>query len=204
MIRNVVFDFGNVFVRWSPGEVIERCFGLTAGTQENHDRAVAVFRTPIWLALNRGEVTVAEAQQVYRTEHGLSEAEAQALFQHIFDHEVPIEGTEDIARRLKAAGLRLFGLTDNVRELVEHLRQQYPFYGLLEGVVVSADVGVLKPDPRIFHHLLTSYALDPAETVFLDDMPANVEGARRAGMQALQFATAPDCERDLRALGLSF
>jgi putative hydrolase of the HAD superfamily len=204
MIRNVVFDFGNVLVRWSPGEVIERCFGLPAGTPENRSRAYTLFATPIWLALNRGEVTVAEAQHVYRTQHGLTDDEARALFFHVLDHEVPIDGTEDLARRLKSAGLRIFGLTDNVREVVAHLRQRYEFCNLLEGVVVSADVGTLKPDPRIYAHLLQRFALEPGETIFLDDMPANIEGAHKAGMHGLVFTTAPHCERELRSLGLSF
>jgi putative hydrolase of the HAD superfamily len=204
MIKNVVLDFGNVLVRWSPGEVIERCFGLPSGSAENVSRAVALFRTPIWLALNRGEVSVAEAQHVYRTEHGLTDAESHALFFHIMAHEVPIDGTENIAQRLKAAGFRLFGLTDNVREIVAHLRQTYSFCNILEGVVVSADVGILKPDRRIYEHLLQSFDLARDETVFVDDVPANVEGARQAGMEALVFTTAPDCERDLRSLGLSF
>lgn len=204
MIRNVVFDFGNVFVRWSPGEVIKRCFGLPAGTPGNRDRAVALFRTPVWLALNRGQLTVPEAQHIYRTEHGLTEDESQALFFHVMDHEVPIDGTADIARRLKQAGFRIFGLTDNVREIVAHLRESYGFYGLLEGVVVSADIGVLKPDRRIYEHLLSSFSLQPGETLFLDDIPANVEGARQARMEGLVFASAPDCERGLHSLGLSF
>jgi putative hydrolase of the HAD superfamily len=204
MIRNVVFDVGNVFVRWSPGEVIERCFDVPSGTAENRSRAFSLFGSPIWLSLNRGQMTVAEAAYAYRAQHGLTDEESSALFFHVMDHQVPIEGTQALATRLKAAGFRVFGLTDNIREIVAHLKERYDFWSLFEGVVVSADVGVLKPDPRIFAHLLQTFALQADETVFLDDNPPNVEGARGAGMEALLFTTAADGERDLRSLGLSF
>jgi putative hydrolase of the HAD superfamily len=204
MIRNVVFDVGNVFVRWSPAEVVERCFKLIRGEPENARRAGELFTSEVWLGLNRGELTWAEAQAAYCDRHGLTEAESRELLFHAMDHLDPVEGTEALARRLKAAGYRLFAITDTVHEIVSHLQARYRFWELFEGAAVSAELGVLKPDPRIYAHLLDRFGLAPHESVFLDDVPANVEGARKAGMQGFVFATAAACERDLRGLGLAF
>jgi putative hydrolase of the HAD superfamily len=202
MIRSVVFDVGNVFVRWSPAEIIRRTFELPPGSAESQRLVAAIFRSPIWTALNRGELTQDEAAASYRRELGLDEERTRRLFFHVVDHQEPIEGTEPLARRLREAGYRVFGLTDNVREIVAALRARYAFWDVLEGVVVSAEVGVVKPDPRIFRHLLARFALAAEETVFLDDHPPNVEGARAVGLEARVFETAARAAEDLRALGL--
>lgn len=203
MIKNVVFDIGNVFVRWSPPEVIRRCFDLAPGGAENWERTV-LLRSPLWLRLNRGELTQAEAELAYQAEHGLTQAEAAALLFHAMDHQEPVDGTEALARRLQSAGYRLFALTDNVREIVAHLKSRYQFWRLFDGAVVSAEVGMLKPHDGIFRHLVDTFGLEPAETVFLDDVQGNVDGAMRVGLQARLFTTAERCERDLQALGLRF
>ncbi len=203
MIKNVVFDIGNVFVQWSPPEVIRRCFDLPPDSAENRERT-KLLRSPLWLRLNRGELTETEAELAYQAEHGLTKDEAAALLFHVKDHQDLIDGTEAIARRLQAAGYRLFALTDNVREIVLHLKSRYRFWELFEGAVVSAEVGMLKPHEGIFRHLVESFGLEPSETVFLDDMQANVDGAKRIGLQACLFTSAAQCEQDLRALGLRF
>jgi putative hydrolase of the HAD superfamily len=204
MIRNVVFDVGNVMVRWSPAEVIDRSFGLPAGSAENRNLAVRLFISPIWTSLNCGRMTFAEAAKAYHAEHGLTADESRAFFFHVMDHQVLIEGTQGLAGRLKAGGYRIFGLTDNIREIVAHLKERYDFWSLFEGAVVSAEVGIMKPDPQIFAHLLQGFGLEAGETVFLDDNESNVAGAQHAGLESFVFKTAADAERELRALGLAF
>lgn len=203
-IKNVVFDVGNVFVRWSPPTVIERCFRLRPDSDENLRKADALLRGPLWKSLNRGELTQPEIELAYQDEFGLTPQETQSLFFHIIDHQDLLDGTVALARRIKHAGYRVFALTDNVHEIVAHLKSRHQFWDMFEGAVVSAEVGLLKPDPAIFRHLVDSYGLDPAETVFLDDVPANIDGARSIGLEARVFTTASRCEDDLRNLGLIF
>lgn len=204
MIRNVIFDVGNVFVRWSPSDVVQRCFGLNADSDENRQRAEALFRCLIWKRLNLGELTQAEAELAYQTELGLSAAETGSLFFHVMDHQDMIDGTLPIAHRLKQAGYRVFGLTDNVHEIVAHLKSRHQFWDVFEGAVVSAEIGMMKPDPAIFRHALRTFGLAAKETVFFDDYQVNIDGARSIGMEAKLFTTAGRCEEDLRALGLVF
>jgi putative hydrolase of the HAD superfamily len=204
MIRNVVFDIGNVFVRWSPAEVISRSLNLAPDSAENRERATELLRSPLWIRYNLGELTLAEMEAAYQAEHGLTKDEAAGLLFHAMDHQDQIDGTEAIARRLKSSGYRLFALTDNVHEIVAHLKQRYQFWELFEGAVVSAEVGMLKPHEGIFRHLIDTFGLEPAETVFFDDHQKNVDGARAVGLQARLFTAATQCEQDLRALGLRF
>ena len=204
MIRNVIFDVGNVFVRWSPAEVTRRCFNLAPESKENRQRAEALFHSPVWMRLNLGEITQAEAEAAYQAQLGLTKTETANLFFHVLDHQELIDGTGTIARQLKQAGYRLFGLTDNVHEIVAHLKVRYQFWDLLEGVVVSAEIGLMKPNQAIFRHAVKMFGLTASESVFLDDVQANVDGARSIGMKACRFTSAGRCEQDLRALGLSF
>lgn len=204
MIRNVIFDVGNVFVRWSPPEVVKRCFDLRIGSDENLQRAEALLRGPVWTRLNLGELTQAEAELAYQIQFGLSKEETKSLFFHVMDHQELIDGTVAIAHRLKRAGYRVFGLTDNVREIVAHLKSRHQFWDLFEGAVVSAEIGMMKPNPAIFRHAVQTFEVAATETVFLDDYQVNIEGARSIGMEARLFTTASRCEDDLRGLGLSF
>ena len=204
MIKNVIFDVGNVFVRWSPSEVVLRCFDLGHGTDENLKRAEVLFRSPTWIGLNLGKLTQAEAEATYQAQLGLTREETGKLFFHVMDHQELIEGTVAIAHRLKAAGYRVFGLTDNVHEIVAHLKTRYQFWDLFEDVVVSAEIGLMKPNPAIFRHTLQTFNVTGAETVFLDDYQVNIDGARSVGIEAKLFTTPKRCEDDLRELGLAF
>jgi putative hydrolase of the HAD superfamily len=203
MIKNIIFDVGNVFVRWSPQEVVERCFNLQKGSDENLRRAEALFRCPLWMNLNRGELTQHEAERAYQAQFGLSEAETKALFFHVMDHLELIEGTEEIAYRLKKAGYGVFALTDNVHEIVAYLKARHRFWNLFDGAVVSAEIGILKPDPAIFRHATEKFRLLAEEAAFFDDIEANVDGARSIGIEARIFTSPGRCEADLQALGLS-
>jgi putative hydrolase of the HAD superfamily len=204
VIKNVIFDVGNVFVTWSPNEIVERCFALPRGSDENLRRAQALFRSSLWMSLNRGELTQREAEQAYQAQFGLSDEQTKTLFFHIMDHLEIIDGTEEIAHRLRKSGYRVFALTDNVSEIVAYLKNRHQFWTVFEGTVISAEIGILKPDPAIFRHAMEKFNLLAEETVFFDDVKANVDGASSIGIKARLFTTPGRCVEDLQALGLSF
>ncbi len=198
-IRNIVFDIGNVVVRWDPGLICTRTFGEAEASIE---LTRSIFADPLWLQLARGELTEAQAKHAYCAKLDRDPAQLDRLFYHIKDSQDLIPGTVDLMERLGKAGYRIFALSDNVREIMIYLRQRYDFWQHFEGVVISAELGLVKPDPRIYSHLLQDFALEPEETVFLDDVLGNVEGARAANMHAIQFTDAERAEADLALLGV--
>lgn len=205
MIRNIIFDIGNVFVRWAPTEVVQRCYDLPAGSAENLAKAAHLFRGHgLWLDLNRGTLNMEQVRRAYREKVGLSEDEVERFFFHALDHQVMVEGTEELATHLKAKGYHLFALTDNVHEFVEHHKAHRTFWNLFEDAVVSDEVKLLKPDPAIFSLAVEKFGIAAPETVFFDDVLANVEGAKSVGMEARVFTTAAHCAEDLRTLGVQF
>ncbi|WP_112480949.1 HAD family hydrolase [Vibrio variabilis] len=201
-IKNVVFDVGNVIVRWSPIEIVN----LTFGTQgdASHQRAKQIFQNDIWLELNKGQLTEAETKTRYQAEIDLTPEECDRLFYYVKETQILLHGSIDLIKKLKAAGYRIFALTDNVHEIVAHLQQRYKFWGLFEHATVSAELGVLKPSDDIYQALLEQNNLVANETVFLDDMPYNVDGALKNGLHAIQFSSAEQAEHALRKLGLEF
>ncbi|UXI04187.1 HAD family hydrolase [Photobacterium sp. TY1-4] len=200
-IKNVVFDIGNVVVRWAPLEITRLTFGEIDSVEE---RAQSIFQSDIWLNLNKGFISESEAKYQYRKALDLSELECERLFYYVKQTQLLIYGSVDLIKRVKTADYRVFALTDNVHEIVSHLKTTYRFWDLFEGATVSAEVGLLKPQPEIYQSLLTQFDLKASETVFIDDMPYNVEGAESVGIAGIQFETSAQCESALKALGLSF
>lgn len=200
-IKNVVFDVGNVLVKWSPTEIITRTF---ADVSDIASLTSAIFTHDIWYALNRGELTEEEAKQEYHRHLQIPESDLDRLFYHIKDTLDLVDGSVELLERVYQAGYPLYALTDNVKELVHYLRKRYDFWTYFQGAIVSAEVKCLKPEPAIYQHLLNDYELVASETVFIDDSLPNIHGAQALGLQTVHFHDAEQCANALKELGVQF
>ena len=198
-IKNVVFDIGNVVVRWSPLEIIRLTFGELGSLQEQEK---SIFQSETWLSLNKGLITESDAKVQCQKNIGLTELECERLFYYVKQTQILIYGSVELIKRCKSSGYKILALTDNVHEIVSHLKSSYTFWDLFDGATVSAEVGLLKPQPEIYLSLLSQYDLKASETVFIDDMSYNVKGAEAVGMSAIQFVSATQCEKSLKSLGV--
>ena len=109
----------------------------------------------------------------------------QMVLQSI-DKQETIEPTGRLIRDLKSAGYKLYVLSNMSREFIDFLRRQ-PVYRHFDGEVVSCEEHTVKPEPRIYEILLSRYGLDPGETLFIDDRPANLTAAQRLGIHTQLF-----------------
>jgi 2-haloacid dehalogenase len=114
----------------------------------------------------------------------------------------PIEGTVEVLEELRAAGVPTYLLSNASAETWPHAVERFPFLDELDGVLVSGDVRMAKPDPEIFEELCRRFGLRPETTVFIDDKAANVDAARRLGFAAHHFRDAAGLRAELVALGL--
>ncbi|AIW13856.1 HAD family phosphatase [Vibrio tubiashii] len=201
VIKNVVFDVGNVIVRWAPLEIVRLTFG---NVEQPEALAKKVFMSDIWLDLNRGFLTEIEAKHRYQLELDFTPQDCDRLFYYVKQSLIELYGAVDLIKKVKAAGYGVYALTDNVVEIVDFLKTEYDFWPLFDAATVSADLGLLKPQPEIYHSLLNNNQLIAEQCVFLDDMPHNVEGAKNVGMHAIQFLSAEQAEDELKALDLRF
>lgn len=194
----VVFDLGNVLVRWDP-------YGPYEGRMDRSD-VEAFFDEIDFLAFN------------HRQDAGRSWHAARAEVRERFPHRVPaldlylehfadalpgpVDGSEQLVRELQAAGVRTLGLTNWSSETYHHAEPAAPAIGLLEDVLVSGVEGIAKPDPRVFALLVQRFGLDPARTVFTDDSATNVAAAAAAGLDAILFTDTPALRAELVARGV--
>ena len=196
MIRNVVFDIGGVLLRLRYQPFIEYLAGA----------GIDMTNLPRWLeqvdlaAHERGEIGGEEllGRIAAMARRPLDPAELRTRWLDMFDraHEM-----FDLAEGLKGQ-YRVF-LLSNIGDLHwAHLNAQYGFEGLTHGVVASFRVGAIKPSAAIYRETERMFGLEPAATVFIDDLPPNVAGAQACGWQAIHHRDPVETRRQLRTLGV--
>ncbi len=195
-VRNVVFDFGGVLVRWRPLEIIESFY--PDGPLRERVREM-VFEHPDWVEMDRGALSDAAAVERFAARLKRPEAEIHSLLQYVKDSLTPLPETVAILHSLKDRGVPLYGLSNMAASTFAHLRERYSFWDSFLGIVISADVKLVKPDPRIFDHLCERYGLAPAETLFIDDHWPNVESAHRRGLHTIHFSDAKRCREQIES-----
>ncbi len=114
----------------------------------------------------------------------------------------PIDGTTAVLEELRLAGVRTYALSNWSAETFPLARPMFPFLEWFDGIVLSGEVGIAKPDPRIFQILFERFELEPSATLFIDDSLANVEAAAELGMVAVRFVDADTLRGNLVDLGL--
>jgi len=193
----VVFDVGQVLVQWDSLRLCREQF-----RDEERARAInaAIFSHDDWQRLDEGVMDEEEANGRFAKRTGLSLEEVRQLILSSKVSLVPIPESIALLDELFHSGVHLYALTNMARGTFEFIRPRQAFWEHFRGIVVSSYLRTLKPRPEIFERLISTYKLTPGETVFLDDNATNVEGARAAGLQAIQFQDAAQARRDLATL----
>ena len=196
----VVFDLGGVLIDWNPRYLYRSMFD---GDEAAMERFLAEIATQDWNAEQDAGRSWRDAVELLAREH----PEHRDLIAAYDERWVemlggPIEGTVAVLDELRQAEIRLAALSNWSAEKFPIARSRYAFLGWFETIVVSGEVGLAKPDPRIFRHLLDVTGFTAASTVFIDDAPANVAVAADLGMIGIQFRDPASLRGDLRDLGL--
>ena len=198
-IDTVVFDIGNVLIPWDPRWLFNQLLA-DAGTVDRFLAEVDFFH---WNEQHDAGQTFAAgiAERSSRFPHH------RHLFQAFFDRweetmGPPIEGSVALARQLRSAGYRTLALTNFSAETFPRAVRRHAFLTEFEGVVVSGQERLMKPDPAIYRRLCERYSVTPDKAVFIDDSAKNVEGARHVGMQGVHYQSEQQLLAALAALGV--
>ena len=194
-----MFDIGNVLVRWAPHDVVSAFFPQEKSPQ---DLTLRLFKSPLWYELNSGKLTEKEALKLYSQQLAIPEPKLHELMVAVKESLTPIEGSFELLEELYAKGIPLYSITDNVNEIVAFLKDRYNFFDKFSGIVISSEVGVLKPSPLIYKHLINSHHIVARESVFIDDVLRNVQGAQDVGFHGIHFTNAAQCREELRKLSI--
>jgi len=195
----VVFDLGGVLIDWNPRYLYRKLFDDEAAMET----FLADVVSPEWNGQQDSGRTWAEAVEVLSHEHP-EQRDLIAAYWHRWQETLgdAIAPTVAILEELREAGVRLYALSNWSAETFPVARPRYPFLDWFDGIVISGEEKVAKPEPAIFRHLLDRYGLEPATTVFIDDSEANVRAAAAEGIVSLRFVDAATLREDLRRFGL--
>ena len=199
-IQHIVFDVGRVLIHWDP-DILYR--NLIADETRRRWFLTEVC-SPEWnLEQDRGRSWAAgEAELIDRYP---AEEELIRAFRQRWLEMVPyaLEDSVAIFEEFVAEGRDVTLLTNFNDDTFAEARPQYPFLDLARGATISALVGLLKPEREIYDHHCQTFGLDPDATLFIDDSPVNVEGARAAGWHAVQYVGPGRLRADLAGFGLA-
>jgi len=196
----VVFDVGGVLLQWDPRHLYRKLF---AGDDAAMEHFLGNVCTEEWNERQDAGRTFADAAAELLPAHA-DKAHLIHAFGRRFDEMIPgaIEETVDILRELKRAGVPLYAVTNWSAETFPSAQNRFDFLAEFDGIVVSGEEGVIKPDPRIFRILLDRYDIPAHAAVFIDDNPANAEAATNLGIHGIHFRSPQQLRRELVELGL--
>jgi 2-haloacid dehalogenase len=198
-VKAVVFDLGGVLIDWNPRYLYRKIFG----TEEEMEDFLSTVATMDWNdQLDRGEPLADAVAELTAAHPDHADSIAAYIDRWIEMVAGALDETVAVLAELHAGGVPLFALSNWSTETFRLVRHQFEFLDWFDGILLSSEVGVTKPDRRIFEALCDRYGLQPATTLFIDDNPPNVEGARAAGLQAVRFETATTLREDLRRFGV--
>lgn len=199
-ITSVVFDLGGVLIDWNPRHLYRKLFGADEAAME---RFLAEVCTPDWNSRFDAGRPLAEGVAELVAVHP-EQAELISAYQQRWPEMLggAFEGTVAILGELRRAGLRTYALSNWSAETFQVTRPLYPFLEEMDGILVSGEVKLGKPDPAIFREFLRRFDLAPQNTVYIDDWDRNVTVATALGMIAVRFVDAVLLRSELRSLGL--
>ena len=195
----VVFDLGNVLIRWDP----RRAYRKLGGSEAEIEHFLAHVATSEWnRQMDAGKPFAdAIAERKNRFPEHADWLEAWWTHWPVMLGDA-ISGSVDILRELKARGVPVYALTNWSAETFPIALERFEFLQEFRGIVVSGEVEKSKPDDDVYAHLTDDFGIAPESAVFIDDTEANVVTANRLGFYGIHFTTPDDLRRQLVALGL--
>ncbi len=200
MIRNIVFDIGNVLAGFNWQEYFD---SFSYGPEITKRLAKATVLSSLWAEFDRGEMDREVLLGRFIENDPVLEKEIREVGQNIHDMLIRYDYAIPWLRELKAKGYKLYYLSNFSRQAHEDCVHVLDFLPLMDGGILSYQERIIKPDPAIYRLLLERYKLKAQESVFLDDTPQNVEEAIRQGMAGIVFHSREQAVEELEKLGVT-
>ena len=200
MIRNILFDMGNVLIRFDREYFIDR---LGVNPEEKQLLLREVFLSVEWVQMDRGSIVEeqAVAQVCRRLPQHLHDAAEKLIA--MWDRPIlPIDGMDELIEELKNSGYGIY-LLSNASLRQHEYWPRIPASRFFDGTIISADEGVMKPDAEYYLRALNRFGLKADECFFVDDVPSNIEGALYCGIPGAIFrGDASLLRKQMRSAGI--
>jgi glucose-1-phosphatase len=182
MIKNIVFDLGNVLISFRPSEFFDK-----KKYPENIKAKILsdIFDSKEWSMLDNGEINTSEVIDAIALKSSLKKEEIAHIFNLRTELMFPLDQNVRLLPELQKQGFRLYFLSNFPMDVFEEVKTGYYFFKYFDGGIISAEVKFSKPDSRIYEILLEKYSLIPEECLYIDDLERNVKAAEAVGMKGL-------------------
>jgi 2-haloacid dehalogenase len=196
----VVFDLGGVLIDWDPRHLYRKLF---PGDEPAMEHFLANVCTHEWNRCQDAGRSFAEGARLLKLRHP-QHAELIDAYGARFNEMMvgPIVGVVEILAELRERGTPLYLLSNFSTETFPPAFERFDFLRWFHGMVISGEVGVIKPDPRIYELMLARFAIDPRRAVYIDDVADNAEAARPFGIHGIHFTTSGALREELVRLAL--
>lgn len=194
MIKNIIFDLGNVLIRFKPEEFINK--NIKKEYREKFFNVI--FKGQEWADLDRGVLEYSDAVKIFSEKIPECSSEIKKLFDnYILDVLEPIEKNIEIMKSLKGK-YKLFVLSNFHYPAFDYIFENWEFFKYFDGKVVSGHCKLLKPEKKIYELLCLTYSLKPNECVFIDDTKVNIEAAEEFGINGIHLTDINILEEKLK------
>lgn len=197
MIRNIIFDIGNVLA----GFVWEEFFKSFGFSDEVFEKlADATVRSDFWNEMDRGKLTDDQLLEGFIQNDPSIEKEIRQVFENVTDMILRYDYTIPWLKELKEKGYHVYYISNFAHKAHVECEKALDFLTEMEGGILSYQDRLIKPDPEIYRLLCSRYGLKAEECIFIDDTERNVLAAQKEGMKGLLFHTLEQTKEELDQL----
>ena len=197
MIKNIVFDIGNVLVEFGWKPYFDK-FNLTP---EEFERLVnATVKSNVWNEMDRGAVSEEEILNAYIANDPGIEDIIRAIYADFHDMLKQYDYTKGWIKSLQAEGFKVYCLSNMSHKSVRENADALDFIPLTDGTILSCDYNIIKPEKAIYDLLFEKFNLIPSECVFIDDVKRNIDKAKELGMYGIVFESRAQVEEEIKRL----
>lgn len=179
--KNVIFDLGGVLVNWNPKQIIadifkdKECMPLELWKE--------FFQLDLWQGIDRGTVMLQELYRVVPEKY--NKKQIKYFYENLHEYLFTLKSGLEIFDHIKSLGYKTYVLSNFGKEMFEKVEPDFNFLNGFDGAIISYKVKAVKPEPEIYKILLDTYSLNPAESIFIDDLQPNIDGAKAMGIDGI-------------------
>ena len=195
MIKNIIFDLGNVLLKFQPKEFLLR---FTDDVEYIDQFSAKIFRGNIWLNLDRGTTSLENAKNDFISKYSEEKDFLTLFFNHWMEMLTPIEENINLLKELRELGYETYILSNFIKETYTYIKKKYDIFSLFEGQIISGIENIIKPEKAIYELLLNRFSLIPEESLFIDDVLSFLKPAKKLGMKTIWNRPKTELREELK------
>lgn len=199
MIKNIIFDLGNVLLKFKPEEFLLQ---FTSDKEYIKQFVTKITRSKLWLDLDRGYESLENAEVIFISKYPEEEELISLFFNHWMEMLTPIEENIKILLDLSESGYKTYILSNYIKEAFKFVKDKFDFFTLFDGQIISGEEKVIKPDKAIYESLLRRYQLIPEESLFIDDVLFFLKPAKKLGISTIWNHPHTDLRKELKKFNI--